>query len=394
MAAVILQIRGCSRQLPIITTIYFPHQFKRNYSSEQNLASFKRGTGGRSSFSGVVATVFGANGILGRRVVNQLGKLGTQIIIPYRGDNYDVGNLKLCGDLGQILFHPFSLKDEESLYKAMKYSNLVINLIGKETETRNFSFEDVHVTGARNIARIAKELGVKKLIHVSALNACEKPKPIIIKSGSRFLASKWRGEQAVREEFPEAIIFRPSDMFGQPDRFLFYYAKTWRRQIRSLPLWKKGNETIKQPVFVSDVAKGIVNSVFDDDAIGKTFEAVGPRRYFLGELLDWVYLVLKKGPDWGYKRTDMRFSPLFWLKVSFVERIMTVYPFISWEKVERDHVTDTLTPGLPNLEDLGVKLTYIEDRVAYDLKMFRDLAYYDWEVHDFTKPPPPPVANA
>ncbi|PRD21813.1 UNVERIFIED_CONTAM: Ndufa9 [Trichonephila clavipes] len=63
------------------------------------------------------------------------GKHGTQVIIPYRGDPYLVTRLKLCGDLGQILFTHFNLKDEESLYKSMKHSNIVINLIGKSFET-------------------------------------------------------------------------------------------------------------------------------------------------------------------------------------------------------------------------------------------------------------------
>lgn len=56
----------------------------------------------------------------------------------------------------------------------MKYSNVVINLMGRDWETRNFSFHDVNVTGARTIARIARESGVKRLIHFSALN-CESP---------------------------------------------------------------------------------------------------------------------------------------------------------------------------------------------------------------------------
>ena len=41
----------------------------------------------------------------------------------------------------------------------------------------------------------------------------------MLKGGSRFLKSKWHGEMAVREEFPDAVVFRPADMFGQEDRF-------------------------------------------------------------------------------------------------------------------------------------------------------------------------------
>lgn len=93
-----------------------------------------------------------------------------QLIIPYRGDAYFIRELKLAGDLGQVLFQPYHLQDEESIRKAVRYSNVVINLVGRDWETKNFKFNDVHVEGAKRIARISREMGVKRLIHVSALN--------------------------------------------------------------------------------------------------------------------------------------------------------------------------------------------------------------------------------
>lgn len=127
--------------------------------------------------------------------------------------------LKVCGDLGQILYTPFNLKDEDSLEKAMKYSNVVINLIGRDYETKEYKFDDVHVKGAATIARIAKRLGVERLIHFSALNASPTPKKILLKKPSGFYTSKFRGEEAVLAEFPKATIFRPADIYGQEDRF-------------------------------------------------------------------------------------------------------------------------------------------------------------------------------
>lgn len=89
------------------------------------------------------------------------------------------------------------------------------------------------------------------------------------------MASKWRGEQAVRDEFPDATIIRPADVYGQEDRFLRYYSHIWRRQFRGMPLWYKGERTVKQPVFVSDVAQAIANIARDSDSAGKVYQAVG-----------------------------------------------------------------------------------------------------------------------
>ncbi len=81
----------------------------------------REGPGGRSSISGTLllpfpgikiylyhkghtATVFGATGFLGRYVVNNLGRRGTQVVIPHRGTEDDRRHLKPMGDLGQIGF--------------------------------------------------------------------------------------------------------------------------------------------------------------------------------------------------------------------------------------------------------------------------------------------------
>ena len=62
--------------------------------------------------------------------------MGTQVIIPHHGTEYDVDHLKLCGDLGQILYTPFNVRDEDSIRQAIKHSNVVINLIGRDVDTR------------------------------------------------------------------------------------------------------------------------------------------------------------------------------------------------------------------------------------------------------------------
>jgi NADH dehydrogenase (ubiquinone) 1 alpha subcomplex subunit 9 len=313
------------------------------------------------------------------------------MILPYRGDHYDALRLRVTGDLGQVLFHPYNLNDEDSIRKAVKYSNVVINLVGRDWETKNFSFNDVHVEGARRLARIAREVGVEKFIHVSALNATPEPEEFIF-GGSEFLKSKYEGELAVRNEFPDAIIFRPSDIYGQEDRFLRYYAHVWRRTFRIMPLWHKGEKTVKQPVFVSDVASAIVNAIKDPDAVGQVYQAVGPRRYKLSELVDWFHRIMRKDQkDWGYIRWDTRFDPFFKPKVLLTEAMCPGNPvgYMCKGRVEREFVTDVLEKSVPTLEDLGVQLMMMEDQVPWELKPFKAALYYDAEVGEFAEPAPP-----
>lgn len=92
-------------------------------------------THGRSSVSGVTATVFGATGFLGRYVVNKLGKQGSAVRVPYRGDEVDIRHLKLAGDLGAINFEQVSIRSPGDIEKAIDGSNVVINLLGKHFET-------------------------------------------------------------------------------------------------------------------------------------------------------------------------------------------------------------------------------------------------------------------
>ncbi|XP_011647133.1 NADH dehydrogenase [ubiquinone] 1 alpha subcomplex subunit 9, mitochondrial [Pogonomyrmex barbatus] len=371
-----------------------------HYSSQPRVienpttASLKRGTGGRSSFNGLVCTLFGATGFVGRYVCNRLGKIGTQLIIPYRGDTYNCLPLKLCGDLGQILFHPFHLRDEESIRKCIKYSNVVINLIGRDWETKNFTFHEVHVEGARRLARLCKEANVKHFIHVSALNVGDDIESHVLNGGSQFLHTKWQGECAVREEFPEATIIRPSDIWGQEDRYLTVYSHILRRHFKKIPLWEKGEKTEKQPVAVYDVAGGIAAIARNPkNTIGKTYQFVGPNRYKLSELIDWFHRIrIYNAEIRGYGRMDLKYAPLFKLQLTLNELLTPANPvgYVQWEYLEREAISDKVSKELPTLEDLGITLTTMESRLHWELKMYRKDADME-NVGEFEPVPNPPT---
>ncbi|KAA0724475.1 NADH dehydrogenase [ubiquinone] 1 alpha subcomplex subunit 9, mitochondrial [Triplophysa tibetana] len=321
-------------------------------------ALLPRGKGGRSSSSGVAATVFGATGFLGRYVVNRLGRVGSQVVIPHRCDQYDLMYLRPMGDLGQIIFMEWDARDKESIKRAISHSNVVINLVGREWETSNYKFEDVFVSIPQQIARAAREAGIQKFIHVSHLNAD-------IRSPSKYLRNKAVGEAAVREEFPDAIIMKPSECFGREDR--------------AVPMISMGKKTVKQPVHVVDVAKAILNAIKDPDANGKTYALVGPNRYILHDLVEYVYAMAHR-PFVAYPIP----RPLYHLIARFFE----MNPFEPWttrDKVDRFHTTDMKYLDLPGLEDLGITPASVEQKAIETLRRHRRFRFLEAELGD-TKP--------
>ncbi|KAL5712091.1 hypothetical protein ACHQM5_014296 [Ranunculus cassubicifolius] len=249
----------------------------------------RKGTGGRSSVSGITAAVFGATGFLGRYVVSELAKMGSQILVPFRGPEDTPRHLKLMGDLGQVVPMQFNPRDENSIKAVMAKANVVINLIGREHETRNFSYEEVNHHMAANLARIAKEHGgIMRFLQVSCLGASPS-------SPSRMLRAKAAAEESVMSELPEATILKPAVMIGTEDRILnrwARYAKNWN----FLPMIGDGSTKI-QPVYVIDVAAAIMGALKDDGtSMGKVYELGGPEIFTVHELAELMYETIRERP--------------------------------------------------------------------------------------------------
>uniref|UniRef100_A0A5S6QS41 NADH dehydrogenase [ubiquinone] 1 alpha subcomplex subunit 9, mitochondrial n=1 Tax=Trichuris muris TaxID=70415 RepID=A0A5S6QS41_TRIMR len=357
-----------------------------------SLASlFERGAGGRCSYSGNTCTIFGATGMVGTALVSRIAKTGTQLIVPYRGEQYYCRHLWTSGELGQIYYIPYFLKDDETLRRAIKYSNLVVNLIGADYETKNFSFHDVHVDGARRIAKICREMGVQRLVHFSAMNAAVEPEECYIPGGSQFLKTKALGELAVREEFPDAVIVRPADIYCYTDKFINVYMNTLRRQIYfSIALHAFGEKTYKAPVWLSDVISGTMKVLADPSAAGETFEFVGPYTYQLGNLVEWMYELNSRGKDRGFRREG--FGVSFTVKTLMAEmysRVFRCRPTWNWEYVERvETISDVLT-GCKTLEDLGVVAEPFEEKSLSTLEVYDFAASYRVSKEELVHPKPP-----
>lgn len=106
---------------------------------------------------------------------------------------------------------------------------------------------------------------------------------------------------------------------------------------------------------------------------------------------------MRRGKDWGYYRYDLRWDPIFKAKVTLANLVSPSYPIgnLHWERIEREHLTDTLEKGVPTLEDLGIQLTAMENQVPWELRPFRYAQYYaHFEEEEATPDPEPPKAVA
>ena len=205
------------------------------------------------------------------------------------GAAYDGGVPPQGGDV-EVVYA--DVRDGATVAQAVRDSDAVVNAVGLYVEQGEATFQAVHVDGAREVARAAREAGIWRLVHISGIGAD-------VNSESSYVRSRALGERAVREACPEAIILRPSVLFGQGDA-LFRSLAAITRISPVFPLFGDGSTRL-QPVFVGDVAEAVVKAVGSPSTRGKVYELGGPRVYRYKELVELVLCTpeAKEGPGSG-----------------------------------------------------------------------------------------------
>lgn len=222
-----------------------------------------------------LVTVFGGSGFLGRAVVRALAKRGYRIRVAVRRPDL-AGHLQPLGQVGQIAAVQANLRYPASVRQAAAGADAVINLVGILAPSGRQSFSAVQNEGAKVVAEAAPPGAT--LIHVSAIGAdAESP--------SEYARSKAQGEAAVFAARPDAVVLRPSIVFGEGDGFFTRFASL-ARMLPVLPL--AGADTLFQPVFVGDVAEVIARAVDGQVEGGKIYELGGPDTRSFRDLVNYV----------------------------------------------------------------------------------------------------------
>src|SRR5258708_2567450 len=210
--------------------------------------------------------VLGGSGFIGRYVVKRLAARGDVVPVGCRNAE-EAKFLRPMGDVGQVEPLSVAIDDEVVLPAFLAGIGALVNCVGILRESGSQTFGGVHPTRPAGRARIARDAGVERFVHISAIGA-------ELRSASAYARTKAAGEAAVRDAFPTATILRPSVVFGPEDQFFNRFA-AMAMVSPILPLIG-GGETRFQPVYVGDVADAVVTCLPDSATARRTYELGAP----------------------------------------------------------------------------------------------------------------------
>lgn len=220
-----------------------------------------------------LVTIFGGSGFLGRYIAHRMARAGWRVRVAVRRPN-EAMFVQPYGDVGQVVPVQANIRDANSTRRAIAGADAVINCVGILQEDKWQKFDVVHAEAANRIARFSAEAGVSKLIHISSIVADAD-------SESEYAASKADGDAGILRNFPNAVILRPSVMFGIEDKFFNRFA-AYSRLSPVLPVYCPDTEF--QPVYVDDVAAAAEAAVLGDFA-GGVYDLGGPDVATMRELV-------------------------------------------------------------------------------------------------------------
>ncbi len=312
-----------------------------------------------------LVTIFGGSGFVGRYIARRLAKEGWRVRVAVRRPN-EAMFVKPYGAVGQVEPVFANIRDDASVRAVLMGADAVVNCVGILAETGKNGFDAVQAEGAGRVARIAAEFGIGTLIQISAIGADAE-------SDSDYARTKALGERAVLEHMPNAVILRPSIIFGPEDEFFNRFAQMARFG-PVLPV--VGGNTRFQPVYVDDVAQAAVLGV-DGKAVPGVYELGGPDvatfRDLMAEMLKVIHrrrLILSV-PFWAARVMGGTFDVLGWVSGGLIQGPITRDQV---RNLRRDNVVGEEAKGFA---DLGITPVAMEAVLPEYLWRFRPQGQYD-----------------
>ncbi|MEM9043339.1 MAG: complex I NDUFA9 subunit family protein [Pseudomonadota bacterium] len=229
-----------------------------------------------------IVTLIGGSGFVGRYIAQAMAQKGWRVRVACRRPN-EALFVKPYGAVGQVEPIQCNIRDDASIARVIQGATAVVNCVGILFESGKNKFDAIQAEGPGRVARLAKEAGVQRMVHISAIGA-DKVSP------AAYARTKAAGENAVLTSFPDAVILRPSIVFGPEDQFFNRFAAMTRLS-PMLPVI--GADTRFQPVWVQDVAEAAAKAITSNVAPG-IYELGGPNTYSFRELMELMLTVVRR----------------------------------------------------------------------------------------------------
>ena len=228
--------------------------------------------------------IFGASGQIGRNLVRSLTKKNLKVTAVTRNQHQKGYILKTQANPGYLDIVETNIFDLSKIESLISKSDVCINLIGILFEKGSNNFTNIHEKFPSIISNLCKKHNVQKFIHISALG-------IENATMVKYAKSKLNGENAVRKNFKEAIILKPSIIYSVDDNFTTMLMGLFNI-LPIFPLYYRG-KTKFMPLHCSDICNLIVDLV-ENDTLGETIECIGPEEMTFKEIIDKLLKLIDK----------------------------------------------------------------------------------------------------
>lgn len=297
-----------------------------------------------------IAVIFGGSGFVGQSLIKKLLKQGYRVKIVTR-DLEKSAFVKTFASVDFLSLVQWNYENFTKLDQIIKGSEVVINLVGLLYENKKGDFVKFHQEVARNIALKCQEFKIPNFIQISAL-AIENA------NNAKYATTKIAAEQAIIENYPQAVILRPSIIFGAKDNFFNKFAKM-AKTAPFLPLINNG-KTKFQPIYVEDLTDIICQSINNTLHQGKCYEIGGDKIYSFKELLEITC---------SYVGKDARFFNLNFCQAKFLAYFLEIFTkkILTQDQVELLK-TDNILSNNQFKKDFKINLKSVEEIVPNYIK--------------------------
>ena len=229
--------------------------------------------------------IFGGSGQIGRNLIRKLTKNNYRVTVVTRSIHQKSLMIKTQANQGWIDIVETNIFEENKIRKLLKNTDICINLIGILFEKRRGNtFQNIHNLFPTILSKLAKEYGLKKFVHLSALGIDQA-------IDSKYAISKLDGEKNILKNFSNATILRPSVVYSIDDGFTTKFM-TLLRRLPVFPLYYSGR-TKFMPIHCSDLTDIICDVIFKNDNLS-VIECVGPETISFKEILEKLLILIDK----------------------------------------------------------------------------------------------------